>query len=488
MHSLPSSKLAWTLLAIVGHSHASSFSPECTVPPPGTSYVSSPNIRGTTSILLNCLSIILLCTWNIQHLNIPASRAEPKSSIQGVWWAILDSRTKIKWMIFTILVPEYLIGKAFGERLAAKAGVKLVKKSQLLDPNSSAEQPTEASDVVEPLQWEDIHAYMANMGYFVVDFSGVLDVNCSMRQPKIVCTLEDCMLMEESASFQSLVDQSRDRISNEPSPKITLQLLQHRAWALNNSQLVSAAFALDLIDLPDVSRRDLARLDRGDKLVKTLALLQIGYLVIQLVARRALNLFSTQLEVATLAFSASSMITYGLYWSRPQGVEGVYVINAKKLPDIGTVKTMVDFVQCLNKWSWWIVEALDYNEEAIPLAFGAVVGGMLFGGLHCLAWNFHFPTSEEALAWKICSLLTTGLPVISIVPFATWQRFHSKVTHPSTGDRMISFLAGLALLTLLVAYILARLFLMVEIFRSLFFLPPEAFIDTWPGSFPHFTR
>jgi hypothetical protein len=37
----------------------------------------------------------------------------------------------------------------------------------------------------------------------------------------------------------------------------------------------------------------------------------------------------------------------------------------------------------------------------------------------------------------------------------------------------------------LLPYILARLFLMVEIFRSLFFLPPDAFIDTWSGSFPH---
>lgn len=70
-------------------------------------------------------------------------------------------------MIFTILVPEYLIGKAFGERLAAKAGVKRMKE---LDSKWDG-----FSDAVQSLQWEDIHVYMANMGHFVVDFSDVLD-------------------------------------------------------------------------------------------------------------------------------------------------------------------------------------------------------------------------------------------------------------------------------------------------------------------------
>jgi hypothetical protein len=39
-------------------------------------------------------------------------------------------------------------------------------------------------------------------------------------------------------------------------------------------------------------------------------------------------------------------------------------------------------------------------------------------------------------------------------------------------------------LTVLV-YILARLFLIVELFRCLFFLPPSAFVSTWVSSVPH---
>ncbi len=43
---------------------------------------------------------------------------------------------------------------------------------------------------------------------------------------------------------------------------------------------------------------------------KALALIQVAYLIIQLVARKVEDLRSTQVEIATLAFSASSTVTY----------------------------------------------------------------------------------------------------------------------------------------------------------------------------------
>jgi hypothetical protein len=91
---------------------------DCTLPPTGTNYVSGSNTCGTMSILWNCLSIIFLCTWSIQHLNIPAMRPQTDNTFQKIWWAILDSRTKIKRMFFTIFVPEYIIGRAMSEVLA----------------------------------------------------------------------------------------------------------------------------------------------------------------------------------------------------------------------------------------------------------------------------------------------------------------------------------------------------------------------------------
>jgi hypothetical protein len=115
-----------------------------------------------------------------------------------------------------------------------------------------------------------------------------------------------------------------------------------------------------------------------------------------------------------------------------------------------------------------------------------MLSGTLFGGLHCLAWKFQYPTSGEQLAWRICSLFTTCLPILSIPIIAIWMYMNpyngSRPANAGIGWVILDWLCFIALL----AYKLARLFLIIEIFRSLFYLPPEAFLETWSGNFPHF--
>jgi hypothetical protein len=38
---------------------------------------------------------------------------------------------------------------------------------------------------------------------------------------------------------------------------------------------------------------------------------------------------------------------------------------------------------------------------------------------------------------------------------------------------------------IMVLYIVSRMFLIVEIFRTLFFLPSKVYISTWSSSVPH---
>jgi hypothetical protein len=128
---------------------------------------------------------------------------------------------------------------------------------------------------------------------------------------------------------------------------------------------------------------------------------------------------------------------------------------------------------------------MGYNNEITVMAIGAFFGGTLFGGLHCLAWNFHFPTRGEARAWRVCSILTSVLPLLAVVPLAIWTRWHPW-NNPPKRSPAVRFALGLTtIFGFLIPYVLARLFLIIEMFRSLFFLPPEAFVDTWSGSFPH---
>jgi len=476
-------------LLLIEDTQASTFKPHCTLPPSGTNYVSGPNTRGTLTILWNCLSIIVLCTWSIQRLNVPAIRAPEEHTVKKMWQAILDLRTKIKWMAFTVLFPEYLVGRAFGERLGVKSSVR-----DMWHINAG---------------WANVHSYMANMGHFVLDTEGDLgsgrDGGTSNRDIALV-----------TQPFEAEVNALQDNLTK--TARINSSRLKYRYWALTTYQLRDA-IQEGIVDPPEVSASHLKKLDKGEAFVKALALIQVSYLIIQLVARKVAHLPSTQLEIATLAFSASSILTYLLSWNRPHGIETVHVMpvkqNAKNrkyviesLAKFGPLYLLLDhrpegtfdenlgpapipndathYGAELNLY-WPVFQALGNDFEIATLAFAVIIGGTLFGGLHCLAWDFSFPTYWEALTWRISSIMISVLPSLSIVPLSLWIRSIPWVVDDeqkmSPTTRII--LELILVMVFIVPYCLARVFLMFEIFRSLFFLPPEAFIDTWSGSFPH---
>jgi hypothetical protein len=409
-------------------------------------------------------------------------------------------------MIITILVPEYILGKARNERLAAKDAAHYFH--------------------IHGSEWGEVHAYMANMGYFVLDVGDYLleasKVDENGTEEAKPSADDPSKLHVGHTEVEPSVEKSvKDALKLESSisKKINLSRLTHRYWALTGFQLdllfvdrVSEDES-DVFDPPVPSTRELEALNRGDTLVKALALIQIIYLIAQLAARKLSGLPSAQLEIGALAFSASSMITYILYWKRPQGVESIHVIKPKRAPSQEQIKNIArdgpsyfwtkhrsgyildkefDLEPIPNDASQYIasslpsiVDVVGTNNEIISLVIGALLGGTLFGGLHCLAWNFHFPTRAEGLAWRACSIVTSVLPILSVVPMGAWMRLNPRNVEPK-GSRALRFILDLTLLFgFLVPYVLARLFLIVEMFRSLLFLPPKAFVETWSGSFPH---
>jgi hypothetical protein len=261
-----------------------------------------------------------------------------------------------------------------------------------------------------------------------------------------------------------------------------------------------------------VHARQLEVLNRGDAIVKVLALVQILYLIIQLITRKVVGLPSTQLEIGALAFSASSIITYIIYWNKPQGIESIQIIQPKCAPSRRRVEQIAisgprfiwtnyrpeyeseklyDVVTIPNDGMNYLsrlfpgAQYFGSNDEILAVAVGALLGGTLFGGLHCLAWNFHFPTRGEALTWRACSIITSSIPLLSAVPLGTWMQWHPWGYVPKKPQATRFAFASTLISGFLVPYVLARLFLVFEMFRSLLFLPPEAFVDTWSDSLPH---
>lgn len=95
--------------------------------------------------------------------------------------------------------------------------------------------------------------------------------------------------------------------------------------------------------------------------------------------------------------------------------------ESKKLYDVATIPN--DGMNYLSEM-FPGTQHFGRNDEILVVAVGALLGGTLFGGPHCLAWNFHFPIRGEALTWRAYSIITSAIPLLSAVPLGLWLQWH----------------------------------------------------------------
>jgi hypothetical protein len=627
-----------------------SFHPSCTLPNGTVTFVSAPNVRGTGEILWSCLSILLLCTWSILHLNVPIEVQEkPTSWINGIKQNLYLLWKKIKWMVFVLLAPEMLLGTAVADLLSALTSE--------IDMNQVAHE--------DGVSWSLTHGFFANMGGFSIHFDGTpepihivvpdavpsedLESNWESSAPVGRDETESSRNSIQSDTINSVVDiegvdttrkdlsavprfsgleidldvtnLEMDRVNHAilphdaeiktfstfdltwdskkikrtldswlslsvlaqknkalpwrmgtstqwklaPSnivaimqvlhwqrccPKefiipsyLNLAALQGNMWVLDARQLYLAR-RMGLIKLPDLPNSSLNDKNKGDLLVKTLAVVQIAWLIVQLITRTTRRYPSTQLEIMTLAFAVCSLVTYVVSLRKPQDVRVPIRIQAQRYPTPSEILTIANSgpvvwfdVILFLRWSsgrmrYWIPNtACHYVGERRWLGIrwrrfgtfwlGSAVGAVIVGGLHVLAWRSVFPTPAERILWRVAAILTLTIPVAYVVSgnialaffilaarFSSRRKLSSKDSKDKekSTDKMVlkrtgsfrgifeqspsslriasMYYSGLSFLGISM-YSLIRLFIIVEVFRSLVYIPPETYIATWTSNTPH---
>ena len=241
------------------------------------------------------------------------------------------------------------------------------------------------------------------------------------------------------------------------------------------------------IDSPPISEDELQARGKSDLVIKLVAVLQIIWFVIQTLFRAVQHYQITALEIMTVAFVFCSVFIYGFSLYQPQDVLYPVILEPRKItptPDEGEPLTKSNAVTTDADLS-----ARQSEPAPLSLPSAYVPGGEVhlvvlvlfalfacgFGALHCLAWNSPFPTSQEQLAWRICSAATTVIPALG-VPFGeTLYAFDQELL----GDRVDY--------SIIVVYIIGRATLIVLAFMALRALPADAFrtVD-WNNYIPHF--
>lgn len=133
---------------------------------------------------------------------------------------------------------------------------------------------------------------------------------------------------------------------------------------------------------------------KANWVVKGLACLQALWLIIQCITRKLQGLPITILEVSTMAYVVCALVTYLCWWSKPLDVMSsicIGEIHGRKPLERSRVKNKISVED-------------SFSASALGMALSVV-----FGCIHCAAWNFEFPSPAERTIWRVASVL---LPIL----------------------------------------------------------------------------
>lgn len=429
--------------------------PNCTLPAELLPrFVGAARFRSTADILWYCLVPITISVWSVQRPNAaPApTPKDPRWRIR-IWQKHLSRpATKLLWMCIMLAAPDIVFARATANVFAAWQ-------------NHSELKTWADKDKVE---WSFTHTMTANMGGIRVIFD------------RHICDEET----SDPRPHKPLVDGARGLDDKHAKRYRGALRMETGVWTLDSKQLIKARHCHIIKKLPKISREDLDDKNKSDFMVFLGAVLPLIYAALQFGARRYQDLPSALLEIETMAFVTCAFSLYFVDIKKPMDLNVPFDFPASKDATIRSIKNVARAAP--KPMMGWHREysspritngsipqtesgsRLSYNVMDCALSSMAI----LFGGIHLFAWDYQFPTELEQLLWRIAALFTMFLPILWIVAVQLESRLRP-------GDRVKKFIDCVRWVTLAPPYVLARLFIIVEGFRSLYFLSTDAYVATW---------
>ena len=249
---------------------------------------------------------------------------------------------------------------------------------------------------------------------------------------------------------------------------------------------------------------------KSDWLAKSLVLLQTSWFVMQCIARAIEHIPVTHLEIITLAYAAMNFVIYIFWWNKPLNVNRPVRVFRKSEPSATQRQVISRATQNLRAWELTWEEIGDVlkiivifiaggqdddvdmsREDRVPRFWAddpsghfidadfIVLGvGICFGAIHCISWDFSFPTHTELLIWRASCVAITVVPIYIFfgLLLGIWL---AKMGFRNTVLYFFPISGG-------ILYIIARAITLVLAFTSLRGLPHGAYETVhWTTFIPH---
>ena len=284
---------------------------------------------------------------------------------------------------------------------------------------------------------------------------------------------------------------------SSPSPVqwlTSLRTLCGDRWYLDANQLLLARELGIIGKLPKLSTERVSDLNKEDIFVKLLAISQIIWLCLQLSMRLGQGVPTTQLEVMTMGYALCSALTYFLLFDRPRDVTTVFEVEAARYPASNEMCLIASIGPIISGYFRSTVslpnnsthQSGQFPEMALSSSFAV----FLFGVMHFAAWGYDFPTQTEHNLWRASTVLTiAAVPAVFATSFIARKSNEIFNSNPPGWlvwrERVHRFRILISLYILGTLFVAARLFILVEVVRSLAYQPPESYKTSWAAYVPH---
>lgn len=254
------------------------------------------------------------------------------------------------------------------------------------------------------------------------------------------------------------------------------------------------------IKMPYLTTEEITSFGTTDSFARLITISQLLWIIIQMVVRATRHLEISQLEIGTVAFACCASIIYGLNWYKPKGVTVPWTLHSYPGSLPVSFDEILEEEEVQNDWLFTNIlgPANSADHSFVPNHHrpkivrapetksrheteGFIFSTTLFGAIHFGAVGATFPSHIEKILWYCASGVCTGITAILYVYLVTMVVL--SLADDSSKVRRLCFRGGLALILLL--YVVARLYLLVELFRCLWFLAPSALVGTWAEKVPH---
>ena len=420
------------------------------------------NTYGTRSIwniIWSCMSIIFACTWIAVHPNIPG----PKDS----QWTVLCKRMAI--MAYAIFAPEFVLGWAARQHWAARQIAKRHREHG----------------------WTMAHGFFIGMGGFTLHD----------QKGKAVHILEseelEKLYDEGKVAWPSITEEEiRDRSKGDYLSKgivlvqmnwFIIQFILRIAYGLAITEFEVAALAFAAICgatyflwwhkpldvrcsvpvylLPQLELNQ----DPESPISKEIQILQQSPIVPNPNYREPDSSSTSEPNFTRFqrvpAFIQQQRRKHGIFF----GLADVFIYDSllaflQALGDSGTIYSPWDHTT-RNGRRFFVIRV------SFPICIAAV-----FGGIHCIAWSFQFPSPQEQLAWRISAAFTSVEPIL----------FGLLIIMDNYRATILNICIKALFISVSVMYFVARIVLLVLPCITLRALPPSALIEIqWSSLLPH---